>query len=324
MSQKRLEWRVGLFVFACLLLLALLLLNFSKGLTYFKPIYTLRLKTTNVGGIKREATVLMAGVQVGNVIDAQLAPDGKSVTILLKILDRYRIHGDAVFTIDAMGFLGDQYIAIIPGRNEAPLLTNNAEVECREPFNLQEVARSAAGFIQRIDETAKKLNDALTRVDRYVLNEETLTNLSVAIGNFRQVSERALMTVDVLDRLVQSNAPPVNTTVSNLFLFSQQLNGVAGDLQHLLITNKTDFTAAVNNIESSSVLLKSLLMDLQSGKGLAGRLLKDKQLEDGIFQLVSNLTVLSSNLNRHGLLWKPGKPEPRPPSSLYPGRDPRR
>ena len=322
MSQKRLEWRVGLFVFACLLLLALLLLNFSKGLTYFKPTYTLRLKTTNVGGIKREATVLMAGVQVGNVIDAQLAPDGKSVTILLKILDRYRIHGDAVFTIDAMGFLGDQYIAIIPGRNEAPLLTNNAEVECREPFNLQEVARSAAGFIQRIDETAKKLNDALTRVDRYVLNEETLTNLSVAISNFRQVSERALTTVDVLDRLVQSNAPPVNTTVSNLFLFSQQLSGVAGDLQHLLTTNKTDFTAAVNNIESSSVLLKSLLMDLQSGKGLAGSLLKDKQLEVGIFQLVSNLTVLSSNLNRHGLLWRPKKTEPRPPSPLYPGRDP--
>jgi phospholipid/cholesterol/gamma-HCH transport system substrate-binding protein len=324
MSQKRLEWKVGLFVFACLLLLALLLLNFSKGLTYFKPTYTLRLKTTNVGGIKREAAVLMAGVQIGNVIDAQLAPDGKSVTILLKILDRYHVHGDAIFTIDSMGFLGDQYIAIIPGRNEAPVLTNNAEVVGREPFNLQEVARSAMGFIQRIDETARKLNDALTRVDRYVLNEETLTNLSLTIDNFRYVSERALTTMGVLDQLAQSNASPVNTTVSNLFLFSQQLNGVAGDLQHLLRTNEVDFTTAVKNIESSSVILKSLLMELQTGKGLAGSLLKDERLEVGFSQLISNLTVLSSNLNRHGLLWKPGKFESRPPSPLYPGRDPRR
>lgn len=324
MSRKRLEWKVGLFVFACLVLFALLLLNFSKGLTYFKPTYTLRLKTTNVGGIKREAAVLMAGVQVGNVIDAQLAPDGKSVTVLLRILDRYRIHGDAVFAIDSMGFLGDQYIAIIPGRNEAPVLADNAEVICREPFNLQEVARSAVGFIQRIDETAKKLNESLARVDRHVLNEETLTNLSVTIGNFRQVSERALTTVDVLDRLAQSNGPPVSTTVSNLFLFSERLNSAAGDLQLLLSTNRTDLTTAVKNIESSSVLMKSLLMELQAGKGLAGSLLKDQQLEIGFSQLISNLTVLSSNLTRHGLLWKPGKKESRPPSPLYPGRDPRR
>jgi len=41
-----------------------------------------------------------------------------------------------------------------------------------------------------------------------------------------------------------------------------------------------------------------------------------------VSQLVSNLTVLSSNLNRHGLLWRPKKTEPRPPSPLYPGRDP--
>ena len=324
MSKKRLEWKVGLFVFACLLLLALLLLNFSKGLTYFKPTYTLRLKTTNVGGIKREASVLMAGVQVGNVTDAQLAPDGKSVTVFLKILDRYRIHGDAVFTIDSMGFLGDQYIAIIPGKNEAPVLTNNAEVVCREPFNLQEVARSAVGFIQRIDETARKLNEGLTRVDRYVLNEQTLSNLSVTVGNFRQVSERALTTVDALDRLIQSNSPPMNTAVSNLVLFSSQIRGVAGDLEQLLSTNEAVFSSAVKNVESSSVLLKNLLMEMQAGRGLAGSLLKDERLEVGFSQLVSNLTVLSSNLNRHGLLWKPGKFESRPPSPLYPGRDPRR
>jgi len=275
MSKKRLEWKVGLFVFACLLLLALLLLNFSKGLTYFKPTYTLRLKTTNVGGIKREASVLMAGVQVGNVTDAQLASDGKSVTVFLKILDRYRIHGDAVFTIDSMGFLGDQYIAIIPGKNEAPVLTNNAEVVCREPFNLQEVARSAVGFIQRIDETARKLNEGLTRVDRYVLNEQTLSNLSVTVGNFRQVSERALTTVDALDRLVQSNSTPMNTAVSNLVLFSSQIRGVAGDLEQLLSTNEAVFSSAVKNVESSSVLLKNLLMEMQAGRGLAGSLLKD-------------------------------------------------
>src|SRR5256886_9900599 len=220
MSQKRLEWKVGLFVVVCLVLLGLLVLNFSKGLTFFTPTYSLHLKTSNVGGIKREATVLEAGVPVGNVAGAELSTDGRTVTVLLKIHSRYQIHGDAVFTIDSMGFLGDQYVAIIAGKNEAPVLKDGDEVICREPFNLQEVARSALGFIQRIDETARKLDSALTRVEQHVLNDETLTNLSSSITNFRLVSEHALATVDKVDPVVQSNTLPVSVTTSNLALFS--------------------------------------------------------------------------------------------------------
>jgi len=52
MSKKRLEWKVGAFVVVCMTLLGLLVLNFSKGLTFFfTRTYTLRLKTSNVGGI---------------------------------------------------------------------------------------------------------------------------------------------------------------------------------------------------------------------------------------------------------------------------------
>ena len=324
MNQKRLEWKVGVFVVVCLAVLALLALNFSKGLTFFTTTYTLRLRTTNVGGIKKEASVLMAGVPVGNVTGAELSPEGTNVIVYLKILDRYRIHADAVFTIDSTGFLGDQYVAIIPGRNEKPVLKDGDEVICREPFNFQEVARSALGFIQRVDDTAKKLDSALTRVEQRVLNEETLTNLSATIGNFRLVSERALATVDNIDHLMQSNGPPVGVTTSNLALFSHQLNELATNLQDVLTTNKVDLAGAVKNIESSTEMMKSLLSDLQAGKGLAGTLLKDEHLSFGVSQLVSNLTMLSSNLNRHGLLWKPRTTDVKAPSSLYPGRDPRR
>src|SRR5437660_4894379 len=107
MSQERLEWKVGAFVVVCLALLGLLVLNFSKGLTFFTPTYTVRLRTTNVGGIKREAAVLMAGVPVGNVTGDELSPGGTNVTVFLKILNRYQINGDAVFAIDSMGFLGE-------------------------------------------------------------------------------------------------------------------------------------------------------------------------------------------------------------------------
>ena len=324
MNPSSIPWKVGLFVLLCLVLLGGLILNFSKGLAMFQPTYTLRLKTTNMGSLKKDASVQMAGVRVGYVADTQLATDGRDVTLLLKIYERYTIHRDAEFTIDTVGFLGDQFVSITPTKNAAPVLTNLSEVVCREPFNLQEVARSAVGFIQRIDETARSLNASLARVDEHVLDEETLTNLSTAIANLHLASERFAATVDRADRLIELNARPVSVTITNLAAFSRELNELAENLRRVVTANEAGLSAAVKNIESSSGMIKSLLLELQAGSGLAGSLLKNEELGTNFTQLVGNLTLLSSNLNRHGFLWKPRRLETRPPSPLYPGRDPRR
>src|SRR5579859_2918248 len=100
MSKPRLEWRIGLFVFIGLALLAGLLIEFSKGVTFFRPTYAIYLHSSNVGGLKPSAAVLMSGVQVGTVSDIQLAPDGKSVTMTLRLYKQYQIHKDAGFIID--------------------------------------------------------------------------------------------------------------------------------------------------------------------------------------------------------------------------------
>ena len=206
MEQKRLETKVGLFVFIGLVLLAVLLIQFSKGTSLFHGTYDLRLHASNVGGLKERASVLLAGVQVGSVSDIQLADDGKSVTILLKIYKNFKIYSDARFVIEQSGFLGDQYVSVISVSNLPPVLTNNAEVECQPPFNLQEVARSAAGFVQRIDETAKKLDASVTDLRRVVLNVNTLTNFSIAVNNMRTVSEQAMGTMSGINALIATNA----------------------------------------------------------------------------------------------------------------------
>ena len=81
MSNSRLEWRVGLFVLVGLLLLAALLIQFSKGAAFFRSTYTIILRSENVGGLKPRADVLMSGVRVGSVTAIDLAPDGKTVLI---------------------------------------------------------------------------------------------------------------------------------------------------------------------------------------------------------------------------------------------------
>src|SRR5262245_14864558 len=117
MSQSRMELKVGLFVLLGLILAATLVVLLSKGTSFYDERATRRLKTGTVGSIKAGATVLLSGGTVGDVRDVALEPDGKSVTIFVRIRSKYRVYSDARFEIEQFGFLGDQYIAIYPGAN---------------------------------------------------------------------------------------------------------------------------------------------------------------------------------------------------------------
>jgi phospholipid/cholesterol/gamma-HCH transport system substrate-binding protein len=320
MTKSRLEWKVGLFMFISLVVLAALLLEFSKGINIFRPTKIILLRAPNVGGLKIRAQVLMAGVQVGSVSDIRLGPQGTNVTIWLKIYSQYEVHKDARFALETSGFLGDQYVAIIPTKNQGYVFQDQDVAEAEAPFNIQEVARSAGSFLRRIEETADRLNNAIADIRRLALNDQTLTNLSIAVRNLRTVSEHAITTVDDLNSLVTSNAPALSVSGSNLVFFSEQLTNFGGDLTQLVATNTPTLHAAVKNIESSTIMLKDLLADVQAGKGLAGNLLQNPELATNVSLIVSNLSITSSNLNRLGLwgiLWQ-HKPPKKAASEIHP------
>jgi phospholipid/cholesterol/gamma-HCH transport system substrate-binding protein len=329
MNQSRSDLKVGLFVVICLGVLALLLLQFSKGAgSLFNATYTVILRSRNVGGLKARAQVLVSGVQVGSVAKTLLGVEGTNVTIYLTIYSQYTIRNDARFVIEQSGFLGDPYVAVYPGKNEGePLKAPNNIAHAQEPFNLLEVARSAAGFIQRVDETVTRLNDAINDVRRLVLNEQTLTNLSFTIGNFRQVSEEALVTVDNLNLLVKTNGMPASTAISNLVVFSDQLNALGETARGMLTNNRPQIDAAIQNAVTATATLTNLLSEVQAGHGLLGNLVKNDQLSTDVSLLTSNLMVTSSNLNRFGL-WRiiraPKQPKTNEPpaTAKHPGRNP--
>jgi phospholipid/cholesterol/gamma-HCH transport system substrate-binding protein len=321
MDKRRLEIKVGLFVFIALVILGVVLLQFSKGTSWFRPNYNLYLTARNVGGLKVRATVLMAGVQVGTVSDIRLNPSGTNVTITLRIYRAYVVRKDARFLIEQSGFLGDQFVAVMPTLNEGPVFEPEEHAQAEPPFNMQEVARSAQGFIVRIDETARKLNDAIVDVRRLLLNEQTLTNLSVAADNMRLASDRALLAVDGVNTLIATNSPSIAVAVSNVVFFSRQINDFGDAFGSALATNSAEFTVAVKNVQSSTVVLKSLLDDVQSGKGLAGNVLRNDELAMNFQRIAGNLAITTSNLNRLGLwgiLWsrKPAHAEPPGQKSL--------
>ncbi|HUB86398.1 MAG TPA: MlaD family protein [Verrucomicrobiae bacterium] len=321
MDKSKLELKVGVFVLVALVLLAIGIIELSKGTSFFRSTYELRLHAVDVGGLQNHSGVLLAGVKVGDVSDIQLAPDGKSVTIILKIYKDYKIYHDAQFVIEQSGFLGDKYVAIIPTTNQPPVLTNGAEVECEPPFNLQEVARSTAGFIERIDDTAKKLDASVSELQRVVLNGRTMTNFSVSIENLRVFTEQAIDTLNAINDVIATNGPQAGLAVSNVVVFSQQLTDFAQSANVLLATNGVDISDAVKNIETSTETLTNLLGQLRSGNGPAGELLYNETLSNNLQTIANNLVVTTSNLNRLGLwgfLWHKQLPQTNSPEMNQP------
>jgi phospholipid/cholesterol/gamma-HCH transport system substrate-binding protein len=309
--KTRLELKVGLFVFVGLILLGVLMLQFSKGTTWLRSTYIVRLQSTDVAGLKLRAAVLMSGVQIGTVSEIHLAPDGRSVTIWLKIYSRYRIYKDARFLIEQSGFLGDQYIAIQPTENKGPVFVDGDIAKAEPPFSITEVARTAGGLANRVDETVRNMNEAIADLRRMLINEQTLTNLSHTAANARLLSERGVVAVDNVNGVIENSKESVGLSLSNLVLFSQSINRTADDLHGLLATNSGQLSAAMDNLEVSSAKLKHLIEEVEAGNGLAGTLVKDKKIADDLSQITGNLSVTTSNLNRLGLwgiLWQKKAP----------------
>jgi phospholipid/cholesterol/gamma-HCH transport system substrate-binding protein len=309
MSDSHLTFKVGLFTLFGAVLLGVLLLVFSKGASIFTPTYTLRLRADSVGGLKSRSAVLISGVDVGNVGATILAPDGKSVTILLKIQKRYRIHRDARFMVEQIGLLGDQYVVIRPTENKGPMLQDGEEVACESPFNLQEVARTTVGFIERVDQATHMIKDTIERINQRALTDKTLNNLAEGVDNIRRVSAEAVSLVENLNQLVQTNTASVLISATNLVRFTEDLNRLSAELRQTVAENRGGISNSVTSLSQAAAAVGQVAQDLESGKGVVGGLLKDEQLRRSLTITLLNLEAASSNVANYGLLYKPRRPK---------------
>lgn len=323
MEKSNQGLKVGIFAALALALAAVLILNFSKAAGPWTPQIRITVESSEVGGLVPGAKVMMSGVQVGHVESLDLAADGRKVLVQCAILKKHRIHRDAKFEIQQSGFLGDQYVSVTPSANEGGVLEEGAVVEALAPFNMLEAARSAAGLLQRLDATAAKLDSAVSRVDRVLLAEGALRDLTNGFGNFNRLSLKADETLGDIQVFVRSNSPAVGAALTNLNDFALTLRGTATNLSAVIDANKGAVANTLSNLSVASADVKQFTAQLRSGEGLVAAALSDPKLKLQFNDIVGNLGTLSSNLSRYGILYKPRQPKVVSTNDArYTGRNP--
>lgn len=124
MKERTLHIGVGIFVtlgFVALLFLAVKV----SGVNHFyrsEPDYTMTAEFSNIGGLKPQARVSMAGVTVGRVSSIYLDTDTFLAIATIEIFDKsYKIPDDSRLSIITAGLLGDSYLSFTPGFSDSYL-----------------------------------------------------------------------------------------------------------------------------------------------------------------------------------------------------------
>ncbi|MBW2600173.1 MAG: MCE family protein, partial [Deltaproteobacteria bacterium] len=113
MSSISTEAKVGLFVLAALLILGYMSFRVGEYGFGLKRGYLVNVVFDNATGLEKDASVQIAGVEVGRVEDISLK-DGKAL-VTLRILPSVKLEEDVEAKIKSYGILGDKYVDIVPG-----------------------------------------------------------------------------------------------------------------------------------------------------------------------------------------------------------------
>lgn len=136
MQRTTMDLWVGLFVILGIGALLILSLKVGNLGTYGAgQSYNLVGDFENIGGLKIRAPVKSAGVVVGRVTDIQFSLENYEAMVTMRIAEQYKFPKDTFASILTSGLLGEQFIGLHAGGEEAMLkdgdkimITNSAIV----------------------------------------------------------------------------------------------------------------------------------------------------------------------------------------------------
>lgn len=122
MQQSKNDIWVGLFVMLGALALVFLAFQSANLLTLnFESTYRVTARFDNIGGLKPKAAVRSAGVVVGRIESLQFDDKTFQANVTLLLQKSYAFPKDSSLKILTSGLLGEQYIGIEAGADEANL-----------------------------------------------------------------------------------------------------------------------------------------------------------------------------------------------------------
>jgi len=137
MERGKLEFIVGLFVLVGILCLGYLAIKLGKLELVGGDYYELTADFSSSSGLKKGASVEIAGVEVGRVKSIELKDD--QAQIVLAIQDGIPVYNDAIASIKTRGIIGEKYMGLSPGGSGDLLSKGGTIIDTESGIDLEQV-----------------------------------------------------------------------------------------------------------------------------------------------------------------------------------------
>jgi phospholipid/cholesterol/gamma-HCH transport system substrate-binding protein len=279
--KNTLETRLGLFV-AVAAVAAFFIVEVLGVTDLFKPSLHLRAQFNNIDELKVGDPVKMAGVPVGRVEEVKLATN--KVDVELRLNRGTPVHTDSKATVRFAGLMGQNYISIDFGSADAPLLEPNQTISTMEQPDL---------------------NSLMTKLDDVATGVQNLTKS---------------FTGDKIDNLLgpftdfmKENNPRLSAILANMQSITTQVKSGQGSVGKMIYDDQlyNAAYASVTNLQSTADQIKltvvdargivtqakSIMGDVQAGKGTVGKLLEDPALYNQTTAMMTNARSIMEKIN---------------------------
>ncbi|MEA1971049.1 MAG: MlaD family protein [Thermodesulfobacteriota bacterium] len=276
MSSISTEAKVGLFVLAALIILGYMSFRVGEYGFGLKKGYLVNVVFDNATGLEKDASVQIAGVEVGRVDEISLK-NGKAL-VTLRMLPSVKLEKDVEAKIKSYGILGDKYVDIVPGTEGETYISAGGDiVRTEQQADIDKLLRELGTIAGDVMEVTASLKNVLG-------NTEGEANLKAIVENTRSITEN-------LNRVVTQNDEKLNLMITNLGEASAEmrkafaaLNSVVGRIDNgegtigQLVENKDVF----DNLNQTLASIRDITDKINKGEGTIGKLINDEDTVDNL------------------------------------------
>jgi len=290
------ELKIGLFFLISFLIFAYFIVKTNAianfilaGKTY--PLYA---KFSTVSGLLNNAPVRLAGIKIGFVEKIYL--EGNKAVVKMRIKNKYKLTSDARAKVSSVGIVGEKFLEIVyldDYKSINPVLIEpNGELKTILPFDIDAISEKLNAITTKVSIFLDSVNKLFKDDDLHTSIISSLKNIDDLTMNIKNLTAENSNLYKTLENL--------NKMSVKLNKLSIRLNSMFESLDKSLIKeNDSVFNklkTISKNVEKMSVDLKSLIDDINKGKGTAGKLLKEDSLYKDIDKTVKDVKSIVSDI----------------------------
>lgn len=266
------ELKVGCLTLGVLALVAVGGLSTLDGLWPGEPFYTVHVLAPNANGLYAGTKVKLAGVEIGAIRDIEVV--GNQARLELELRDAYKLPTDSVAELKASGLLGEYFIAVDLGREDAIVPDGGRLQFGEEPGDVDAVIKQFEGISEDVKAITKAMRELAENRENSEHIESTLANVDALSLELRLLAEQ--------------NRHDINAIVDSIGRLTKTLEDFSVETRDDVDVEMDKLHDATDKLDAALADVESITQKIDDGQGTLGALINDDTTIDALNETIEN------------------------------------